>query len=98
MNKFEWIYFVLGFVTWQIIKMFAKAINQAVIDYRHKRFLKLVNVKFPDHSGVTFISVDSSDKRSLQKVERQIRERFGIPGEEKILNGFDEIYREEPLP
>lgn len=98
MGDLDWLYFVLGFIAWQIIKMLAKAINHAVIEHRQRKFLKLVNVKFPDHSGVTFISVDSSDKRAMQKVERQIRERFDVPGEENILNGFDEIYREEPLP
>jgi hypothetical protein len=75
----EWLYFVLGLIAWQIIKMFVLVINRAIIEHRQKRFLKFVNVEFKDRSKVTFISLDASDKRAMAKLERQIREQYGAP-------------------
>lgn len=74
-------YFVLGMISWQIIKMLALVINRAIIDYRQKKFLKLVAVTFPDKKEVTFIALDTSDKRSMAKLERQFREQFDVPEE-----------------
>lgn len=75
----NWIYIILGMVIWQMIKIMAIVINQAVIDRRHQKFLKLVNVVFPDQEQITFISLDTSDKRAMAKLERQLRDQFDSP-------------------
>lgn len=74
-----WQYFVLGVIAYQILKMLALAINHAVIEHRQKKFLKLVNIEFPDNSKITLIALDTSDKRAMAKLERELRERFNIP-------------------
>jgi hypothetical protein len=80
----NWWYFVLGVASWPFLKLLALAINRVVIEHRQKRFLKLVSVTFPDKETTTFIALDTSDKRSMAKLERQIREQFDIPdGEDK---------------
>jgi RNase P protein component len=75
----NWQYFILGIIAWQIIKMLALAINREVIERRQRKFLKLVSVTFPDKKDITFIAVDSSDKRSMQKMEQHLRENYVIP-------------------
>ena len=72
----KWLFFSLGLLVWPIIRVLAVALNQAVIDRRTKKFLKLVNVTFPDQEQITFISLDTSDKRAMAKLERQIRDQF----------------------
>lgn len=96
MNE-NWLFVLLGIVIFQVIKVVARAINRGVIEYRKKKFLKLVNVQFPDNSTITFISADSSDKRSLDKLKRQICQYYEIPVEEQIVNDFDGVYRRVPL-
>jgi hypothetical protein len=49
-----------------------------VIEHRKKRFLKLVNIKFPGNKNLTFISIEASDKRSMAKLESQLREQFNL--------------------
>lgn len=78
----NWQYFVLGIISWQIIKMLAQSINREVIERRQKRFIKLVSAEFPDDTKITFIAFDSSDKRSMAKLERQVRERFDLADKE----------------
>lgn len=78
----NWQYFVLGIIAWQIIKMLAQSINREVIERRQKRFLKMVSVMFPDKEKIAFISIDSSDKRAMAKLERQVREQFDLTDEE----------------
>lgn len=75
----NWIYIILGMVIWQLIKIMAIVINQAVIDRRQQKVLKLVNVVFPDQEQITFISLDTSDKRAMAKLERQLRDQFDSP-------------------
>lgn len=77
----NWSYFVLGIVAYQIIKMLAKVINREVIEYRQRRLLKLVNITFPNRKDVTFIAIDTSDKRAMKRLERELREQYGIPEE-----------------
>jgi short-subunit dehydrogenase involved in D-alanine esterification of teichoic acids len=69
-------YFVLGLIAWQILKMLWQATNRAIIERRQRRFLKLVNVTFPDSKAIAFIALDTSDKRSMQRLERQLREQY----------------------
>ena len=78
----EWLYFLFGMIIWQIIRTIAIAINQAVIERRQKKFLKVVDIKFPDHTKVTLISVDSSDKRAMAKLERQLSDQYEYEDEE----------------
>jgi hypothetical protein len=79
MNDVALGYFVLGVIFYQIVKMLALGINQAVINRRSKKFLKLVSVTFPDRENITFISIDTSDKRSMDRLEKQLREQFDLP-------------------
>jgi hypothetical protein len=46
---------------------------------REKKFIKLVSVTFPDRDGITYISVDTSDRMALRNLEKQLREDFNIP-------------------
>lgn len=82
----SWEYFILGVIVYQIGKMLALSINQTVIERRQKRFIKLVNVTFPDNKTVSFIAVDSSDKRGMQKMERYLREQYKIPEGEAVVD------------
>lgn len=83
----SWQYFVLGLVAYQILKMLALAINRAVIEHRQKKFLKFVQVTFPDDKKIAFIAIDSSDKRSMSKLERQIREQYNLPEKVDLASG-----------
>ena len=75
----EWTYFIFGLIAWQIIKMLALAVNRAVIEHRQKRFLKLVNIKFnDDRKSVTLVSLDTSDKRAMKRLEQQLREEYDL--------------------
>jgi len=74
----EWLYFILGLIAWQILKMLAQSINQAIIEYRQKKFIKLVKIEFPDQAKITFMTVDSSDKRAMAKLERRLREEHNL--------------------
>lgn len=74
----NWEYFVLGVIAWQILKMGAQAVNREIVERRQKRFLRAVKVFFPDNSEVKFIALDASDKRTMAKLERVIREQLGL--------------------
>lgn len=73
--NFYW-YFLGGVIAWPFIKLLAKAINRAVIEHRQKRFLKMLNVEFPDKERITLVSLETSDKRAMADLERQLREQF----------------------
>lgn len=75
----EWGYFFIGFIVFPFLRLLILSINRAVIERRQRRFLKLVNVAFPDKEKITFIALDTSDKRSMIKLERQLREQFDLP-------------------
>lgn len=83
----NWAYLVLGLVGYQIVKMMVKVINHEIIQYRHKRFLRMVNIEFPDHTDITFIAVDTSDKRSMDRLKRQLREQYELS--EETVNSVD---------
>jgi len=81
-NDLDWTYFIFGLIAWQLLKILWLAFERAVIEHRQKKFLKLVNVTFKDgRESVTFISLDSSDKRSMKRLEDQLREQFDLPSE-----------------
>jgi hypothetical protein len=79
----EWLYFVLGFITWPIVRMSAVTISRELVDYRQRKFIKVVNIRFRDRPSIAFISVDSSDRRNMKKIERDLREQYGIEVEEE---------------
>jgi hypothetical protein len=80
----DWELFVLGIITYQILKMFALIINRMVVEHRQKRLLKLVQVIFPDNEKVTFITVDASDKRAMAKIEREVRSHYDVEDSESL--------------
>jgi hypothetical protein len=75
----NWTYFVLGLVAFQVLKMLALAANRQIIEYRQKRFIKLVSVTFPDKEDITFITVDSSDRRGMKRIEQELRDKYDLP-------------------
>jgi len=78
-NDWDWTYFVFGLIAWQIIKTMALVINRAVIEHRQKRFLKLVNIAFKDdRKDITLVSLDTSDKRAMKRLEAELREKFDV--------------------
>lgn len=80
----DWILITLGAISYQIVKAFVLIINQAVIDHRKKRLLKLVQVIFPDNEKVTFITIDASDKRAMAKIEREVRSHYEVEDDDDI--------------
>lgn len=83
MNDHVWVYFVLGVIAYQIGRMCYLVLDQQLRERREKRILKLVNVKFKDdRKDITIITLDTSDKRAMAKLERELRERFNLEEEE----------------
>jgi hypothetical protein len=74
----NWWYFTLGVIFFQFLKVIVKAINREVIHHRQRKFLKLVDVMFPGHGSITLIAIDTTDKRAMKRLERQLREQFEI--------------------
>jgi hypothetical protein len=87
-----WWYIFLGMVSWPFVKVLLLAINRAIVEHRMKRFLKLVSVTFSDKKTVTLISLDSSDKRSMKRLERQLREQHGLPETATEAESVDFVY------
>jgi hypothetical protein len=83
MNSMHWAYFVLGLIAYQLVKILHLAIKYAIIDHRQKKFIKLVNIRFPDRRDITFITIDSSDKKGLENIERDLRAKYGLEPEEE---------------
>lgn len=71
-----WQYYVLGIISYQLVKLFAVAINRSIIERRQKRIIKLVHVVFPEAQKISFISIEASDKRAAMNLERQLREQY----------------------
>lgn len=78
----NWEYWVLGVITWQILKGLALIVNREVIRFREKQFLKAIKIDFPDNSHISLIAIASSDKRATEKLKRQVREQIGLPPED----------------
>lgn len=78
MTASPWVYAVLGGIGWQIGKMIYLVLDQTLRERRQRRFLKLVSVMFPDHSKISFISVDASERRAMVKLEKELREKFEL--------------------
>jgi hypothetical protein len=78
MTEEQWGYFLLGLAGYLLLKLLVQAINHAIIEYRQKRFLKLVHVLIPGKGKITFIAISTSDKRVMDKLERQLREKYDL--------------------
>jgi hypothetical protein len=68
-------YFVLGVIAFQLIKILYLAIDHELRERRQRRFLRAVHVEFPDSTTRTFIAIDTSDKKAMAKLEKEIRAR-----------------------
>lgn len=88
----ELAYFVLGVIVYQILKILAKIVNRAVIEHRRKKVINIVQVMFPNHTKITFAAIDSSDKRSMDKIVEQLKDQGTLTEDD-----LDE-YRMEPFP
>lgn len=77
----DWAIFVLGVICFQIIKLLALSFNQWVIERRQHRVFRLIEITFPGRKAIKFVAADSSDKRAMANIERQIREEYGTPEE-----------------
>lgn len=87
----NWAYFVYGVISWQIVRTFYQALDQVLRERRERRFLKVVNVEFPENVRITFVSVSTSDRKALKDVEKQMRERFDFEeGQEGIMRESSE--------
>ena len=75
-SEFDWAYVILGFIAYQIVKMLFLTIRQEIKEHREKKFIKLVNIEFPDSGDITYIAIESSDKESMTKLENQLRDQY----------------------
>lgn len=66
--------FILGVISFQVLKLLALAINELVLERRKKRFMRQVKIRFPDETEVTFIAVETSDKRAMESLLRKIED------------------------
>jgi hypothetical protein len=82
MNTPPWVYVVLGGIGWQIGKMIYLVLDNYLHERRQKRFLRMVSVMFPDHSKISFIAIDTSNRRAMANLERQVREQFNLQDDE----------------
>jgi hypothetical protein len=78
MTQAQWGYFIIGIIAYQLLKLLAKAVNRGIIEHRQKRFLKLVDVMIPGKGKITLISIDTSDKRAMARMERELREQYNL--------------------
>lgn len=74
----SWPYLLLGIISWPFIKLLAKAINREIIHHRQRKFLKLVSIMFPRNEKITLITIETTDKRAMKRLERQLREQYDV--------------------
>lgn len=87
-----WAYFVLGIIAYQILKMLYLILDRSVSTHREKKVLKLVRVHFPDNSKISFITVDSSDKRAMKKMIDAIKKQYDVTEGE-----IEGLFEEDPI-
>lgn len=78
----NWGLVLLGVVFFQILKSCWLIFEAEVKKRREKKILKLVRVQFPDASNITYVVMDSSDKRSFTRMVDQIKRHFDIHDDE----------------
>lgn len=71
----DWLLFVLGVITYQILKMVYLIIDRAIIEHRRKKVVRIVQALFPDNSKITFAAIDASDKRAMAQILKQLEEQ-----------------------
>lgn len=94
----DWAIFVLGVISFQIIKMLALSFNQWVIERRQHRVFRLIEITFPGRKAIKFVAADSSDKRAMANIERQIREEYGAPEQHQQDGSADRGRDRGPRP
>lgn len=67
-----WTYFVLGIIVANIFKAVYKIARQELGRRREKNLLKVVKIEFPDSGTITFSSIETSDKKAMADLKRQI--------------------------
>lgn len=72
MTHFE--YFILGIIFYQVLKMLVMATNDVIVERRKKRFIRTARIKFPDNTSIFLAAIDTSDKRTMAKLLRQLQE------------------------
>jgi hypothetical protein len=70
-----WGYFVLGIITYQIAKMLWQISQKELTIRREKKFIKQLRIELPDSGQIALITVQSSDKKAIKDLERQLREQ-----------------------
>jgi|tagenome__1003787_1003787.scaffolds.fasta_scaffold17696701_2 hypothetical protein len=78
MTEAQWGYLLLGIAAYQVLKILLEGINQVIIERRQKRFLKMVRLLIPEHGMITLIAIETSDKRAMARLERQLREQYDL--------------------
>lgn len=74
----NWSYFILGVFVYQLVYFLIKTINHEVVRYRQRRFLKLVHIFYPAGNKITFISIETTDKKAMKDLERQLRKQYEV--------------------
>lgn len=73
-----WQIFIIGVIGATMGRLVYEILKDVATKRREAKFIKLVSVAFPDKT-IAYISVDSSDRRALRELERQLREDYNIP-------------------
>ena len=78
----EWGYFIVGMVSYQIGRLIVlvvkaemiqwKLLKNRIRDAREREVLVVARIQFPDATTITISSVDTSDKKAFEYLERQL--------------------------
>ena len=78
----EWGYFIVGMVSYQIGRLIVlvvkaemiqwKLLKNRIRDAREREVLVVARIQFPDATTITISSVDTSDKKAFEDLERQL--------------------------
>lgn len=72
MNWTHWAYFALGVISYQILKMIILIVRNESTRLREKRFLRQARVTFPDAGTITMTAIETSDKKAMDDLRRQL--------------------------
>jgi hypothetical protein len=88
----EWGYFVLGMISYQIIKMVVVIARNEKKRHDEKLFLRQVKVLFPDNQSVTMTAIETSDRKAMRDLQTQLRMEADLHADD------DDDYEMEPFP
>lgn len=88
----NWAYFVLGVITYQILKMIVLIVRNESIRLHEKRFLRQARITFPDAGTITMTAIETSDKKAMDDLRRQL-----LSASDPDIDGDDE-YEMDPFP